>query len=128
MLENLIHEECGVFGIFGARKAAELTYLGLYALQHRGQEGAGIVSSNNGKIYQHRGPGEVNEVFSQKDTLKGLKGNLAIGHNRYSTTGTSSSVNIQPLLITYKKGNLALAHNGNLTNSYSLRSSMEKSN
>ncbi|MCK4224168.1 MAG: amidophosphoribosyltransferase [candidate division Zixibacteria bacterium] len=126
MLENLIHEECGVFGIFGARKAAELTYLGLYALQHRGQEGAGIVSSNNGKIYQHRGPGEVNEVFSRKETLNQLKGHLAIGHNRYSTTGASSSVNIQPLLITYKKGNLALAHNGNLTNSYSLRTSMER--
>ncbi len=126
MLKNLIHEECGVFGIFGARKAAELTYLGLYALQHRGQEGAGIVSSNAGKIYQHRGPGEVNEVFSQKETLNGLKGNLAIGHNRYSTTGASSSINIQPLLITYKKGNLALAHNGNLTNSYSLRTSMER--
>lgn len=126
MLENLIHEECGVFGIFGARKAAELTYLGLYALQHRGQEGAGIVSSNNGKIYQHRGSGEVNEVFARKETLNGLKGHLAIGHNRYSTTGASSSVNIQPLLITYRKGNLALAHNGNLTNSYSLRTSMEK--
>jgi len=126
MLENLIHEECGVFGIFGAKKAAELTYLGLYALQHRGQEGAGIVSSNNGKIYQHRGSGEVNEVFARKETLNGLKGHLAIGHNRYSTTGASSSVNIQPLLITYKKGNLALAHNGNLTNSYSLRTSMEK--
>ena len=126
MLKNLIHEECGVFGIFGARKAAELTYLGLYALQHRGQEGAGIVSSNNGKIYQHRGPGEVNEVFSQKEILNGLKGNFAIGHNRYSTTGASSSINIQPLLITYKKGNLALAHNGNLTNSYSLRTSMER--
>lgn len=126
MLENLIHEECGIFGIFGAKKAAELTYLGLYALQHRGQEGAGIVSSNDGKVYQHRGPGEVNEVFSQKEVLNRLKGHLAIGHNRYSTTGASSSVNIQPLLITYKKGNLALAHNGNLTNSYSLRTSMEK--
>jgi amidophosphoribosyltransferase len=126
MLENLIHEECGVFGIFGAKKAAELTYLGLYALQHRGQEGAGIVSSNNGKIYQHRGPGEVNEVFSRKETFNGLKGHLAIGHNRYSTTGASSSVNVQPLLITYRKGKLALAHNGNLTNSYSLRASMEK--
>ncbi|KPL00841.1 MAG: amidophosphoribosyltransferase [candidate division Zixibacteria bacterium SM23_73_3] len=126
MLENLIHEECGIFGIFGAKKAAELTYLGLYALQHRGQEGAGIVSSNNGKVYQHRGPGEVNEVFSRKEILNQLKGHLAIGHNRYSTTGASSSVNIQPLLITYKKGNLALAHNGNLTNSYSLRTSMEK--
>lgn len=126
MLENLIHEECGVFGIFGAKKAAELTYLGLYALQHRGQEGAGIVSSNNGKIYQHRGSGEVNEVFARKETLNGLKGHLAIGHNRYSTTGASSSVNVQPLLITYRKGKLALAHNGNLTNSYSLRTSMEK--
>jgi len=126
MLENLIHEECGIFGIFGAKKAAELTYLGLYSLQHRGQEGAGIVSSNDGKVYQHRGPGEVNEVFSQKEVLNRLKGHLAIGHNRYSTTGASSSVNIQPLLITYKKGNLALAHNGNLTNSYSLRTSMEK--
>ncbi|MCK4404817.1 MAG: amidophosphoribosyltransferase [candidate division Zixibacteria bacterium] len=126
MLENLIHEECGVFGIFGARKAAKLSYLGLYALQHRGQEGAGIVSSNGERIYQHRGSGEVNEVFSRKETLNQLKGHLAIGHNRYSTTGASSSVNIQPLLITYKKGDLALAHNGNLTNSYSLRTSMEK--
>ena len=126
MLENLIHEECGVFGIFGARKAAELTYLGLYALQHRGQEGAGIVSSNGKKVHQHRGLGEVNEVFSDKETLNGLKGHLAIGHNRYSTTGASSSINVQPLLITYKKGQLALAHNGNLTNSYSLRTSMER--
>ncbi|UCB53378.1 MAG: amidophosphoribosyltransferase [Candidatus Zixiibacteriota bacterium] len=126
MLENLIHEECGVFGIFGARKAAELTYLGLYALQHRGQEGAGIVSSNGEKVHQHRGLGEVNEVFSDKETLSGLKGHLAVGHNRYSTTGASSSINVQPLLITYKKGQLALAHNGNLTNSYTLRTSMER--
>jgi len=127
MLENQIHEECGVFGIFGARKAAELTYLGLYALQHRGQEGAGIVSANGEKVHQHRGSGEVNEVFSEKDVLSRLKGHLAIGHNRYSTTGASSSINVQPLLITYKKGQLALAHNGNLTNSYGLRTSMEKS-
>jgi amidophosphoribosyltransferase len=126
MLENLIHEECGVFGIFGARKAAELTYLGLYALQHRGQEGAGIVSSNGEKVHQHRGLGEVNDVFSEKDILGRLKGHLAIGHNRYSTTGASSSINVQPLLITYKKGQLALAHNGNLTNSFTLRSSMER--
>lgn len=126
MLESAVHDECGVFGIFGAKKAAELTYLGLYALQHRGQEGAGIVSSNNGDIYQHRGSGEVNEVFSRKDILNQLKGHLAIGHNRYSTTGASSSENIQPLLITYKKGHLAVAHNGNLTNSLSLRTSMEK--
>lgn len=127
MLENLIHEECGIFGIFGARKAAELTYLGLYALQHRGQEGAGIISSDGKRIYEHRGSGEVNEVFGSEETLGQLKGHIAIGHNRYSTTGASSSVNVQPLLITYKKGKLALAHNGNLTNSYSLRTWMEKS-
>ena len=126
MIEKLIHEECGIFGIFGARKAAELTYLGLYALQHRGQEGAGIVSSNGERFHQHKGLGEVNEVFSNKDTLNQLKGDLAIGHNRYSTTGISSSINVQPLSITYKKGNLALAHNGNLTNSYSLRTYMER--
>lgn len=127
MLENLLHEECGVFGIFGAKEAAELTYLGLYALQHRGQEGAGIVSSDGQSIYEHRGSGEVNEVFASEETLSKLKGHIAIGHNRYSTTGASSSLNVQPLLITYKKGNLALAHNGNLTNSYSLRTWMEKS-
>ncbi|MGB8657597.1 MAG: amidophosphoribosyltransferase [Candidatus Zixiibacteriota bacterium] len=126
MIEKLIHEECGVFGIFGAKKATELTYLGLYALQHRGQEGAGIVSCNGGKFHQHKDLGEVNEVFSKKEIFGELKGDLAIGHNRYSTTGISSSVNVQPLLITYKKGNLALAHNGNLTNSYSLRDYMEK--
>ena len=126
MLENLIHEECGIFGIFGARKAAELTYLGLYALQHRGQEGAGIVSSDGERIYEHRGSGEVNEVFSNEETLHRLKGHIAVGHNRYSTTGASSSLNVQPLLITFKKGKLALAHNGNLTNSYSLRTFMEK--
>ncbi len=126
MLENLIHEECGVFGIFGAKAAAELSYLGLYALQHRGQEGAGIVSSDGRIIHEHRGSGEVNEVFSHQEVLGQLKGHLAIGHNRYSTTGASSSLNVQPLLITYKGGKLALAHNGNLTNSYSLRTWMEK--
>ncbi len=126
MLENLVHEECGVFGIFGAKEAAELVYLGLYALQHRGQEGAGIVSSDDQRIYEHRGSGEVNEVFSHREILGQLKGHLAIGHNRYSTTGASSSLNVQPLLITFKGGKLALAHNGNLTNSYSLRTWMEQ--
>jgi amidophosphoribosyltransferase len=127
MLETLLHEECGVFGVFGVREAAELAYLGLYALQHRGQEGAGIISSDGRNIYEHRGSGEVNEVFSNPQVLGRLKGHIAIGHNRYSTTGSSSSLNVQPLLITYKKGKLALGHNGNLTNSYSLRTWMEKS-
>jgi amidophosphoribosyltransferase len=127
MLETLLHEECGVFGVFGAKEAAQLAYLGLYALQHRGQEGAGIVSSDGRNIYEHRGSGEVNEVFSHPQVLSRLKGHIAIGHNRYSTTGASSPLNVQPLLITYKKGKLALGHNGNLTNSYSLRTWMEKS-
>jgi len=126
MIENAIHEECGVFGIYGARKAAELTYLGLYALQHRGQEGAGIVSSDGEKVYEHKGPDLVNDVFASKDILAKLKGKIAIGHNRYSTTGSSSVINIQPILITYKGKQLAIGHNGNLTNSHSLRNRLEK--
>jgi amidophosphoribosyltransferase len=126
MFEKSIHDECGVFGIYGARRAAGLTYLGLYALQHRGQEGAGIVSSDGQKIFQHKGPGLVNDIFESKDVLSKLKGKIAIGHNRYSTTGSSSLVNIQPILITYKGKQLAIAHNGNLTNSYTLRNSLEK--
>lgn len=126
MIENLIQEDCGVFGIFGAKKAAELTYLGLYSLQHRGQEGVGIASSNGERLCLHKGMGLVNDVFSQKEILSGLKGEIAIGHNRYSTTGSSFLVNVQPLLINYKGGELAVAHNGNLTNSSSLRQSMEK--
>ena len=126
MIENLLFEECGVFGIYGAKKASELTYLGLYALQHRGQEASGIVSCDNGVIYQHKGLGQVNDVFSQKEIITNLKGSFAIGHNRYSTTGSSTLVNVQPILIKYKLGELAIAHNGNLTNSFLLRCSMEK--
>jgi amidophosphoribosyltransferase len=126
MIEKSIHEECGVFGIYGARRAAELTYLGLYALQHRGQEGAGIVSSDGEKMYEHKGPDLVNDVFESKDSLAKLKGKIAIGHNRYSTTGSSSVVNIQPILIKYKGKQLAIGHNGNLTNSYTLRNRLGK--
>jgi len=102
MIQKSIHEECGVFGIYGARRAAELTYLGLYALQHRGQEGAGIASSDGEKIYQHKGPGLVNDVLASKEVLSKLRGKIAVGHNRYSTTGSSSLVNIQPILIKHK--------------------------
>jgi len=126
MIEKLIHEECGIFGIYGAKKSAELTYLGLYALQHRGQEGTGIVSSDGSNIYERRGEGMVNEVFANKETLSELKGSIAIGHNRYSTTGSSSLVNVQPLLITYKGKKLAIAHNGNITNCVSLRYKLER--
>jgi len=127
MIENLLHENCGIFAIYGAKKAAELSYLGLYALQHRGQEASGIVSSNGNRFYQLKGMGQVNDVFASKEVLGDLKGEMAIGHNRYSTTGSSTIANIQPIQISYK-GNrlLAVGHNGNLTNSTSLRKKLEK--
>lgn len=127
MIENLLHENCGIFAIFGAKKASELTYLGLYALQHRGQEASGIVSSDGSRLYQRKGMGQVNEVFASKEVLSSLRGEMAIGHNRYSTTGSSTVANIQPLQITYKGDKLlAVGHNGNLTNSTSLRKKLEK--
>ncbi|MCD6162074.1 MAG: amidophosphoribosyltransferase [candidate division Zixibacteria bacterium] len=121
----MIADKCGVFGITGTRNAAVLTYLGLYALQHRGQESCGVAASNGKIIYLESGMGKVDEVFSSLDRLKKLKGRMAIGHNRYSTTGSSSTTNIQPLLIKCKNGLLALGHNGNLTNYKSLRRKME---
>jgi len=121
-----MHDSCGVFGILGTTRAAELTYFGLYSLQHRGQESAGIVSSGNGTVHIYRGMGEVNEVFAQKRYIDSLKGNIAIGHTRYSTTGASSLTNIQPFLITNRGKELAVVHNGNLTNSYTLRQKLEK--
>src|SRR3972149_896509 len=126
MKNKILKEACGLFGVFGAPKASELTYLGLYALQHRGQEGSCIVSSDGEKIYDYKGMGLVNDVFNSQEILSNLKGDRAIGHNRYSTTGSSSLVNTQPILITYKDGQLAVAHNGNLTNAFTLRSRMEK--
>lgn len=127
MIRNLLHENCGIFAIFGAKKASELTYLGLYALQHRGQEASGIVSSDGNRLYQRKGMGQVNEVFASKEVMSSLRGEMAIGHNRYSTTGSSTVANIQPLQITYKGDKLlAVGHNGNLTNSTSLRKKLEK--
>jgi amidophosphoribosyltransferase len=124
--ENIINDNCGVFGIFGNNRAAELTYFGLYSLQHRGQESAGIVSCGNGQVHIYKGMGEVNEVFANRNFADRLKGNIAIGHTRYSTTGASSLTNIQPLLITNRSQKLAIAHNGNLTNSFRLRQRLEK--
>lgn len=121
MVENVIHDQCGVCGVFGHSRAAELTYLGLYALQHRGQESAGIVTSDNGSIHYHKGMGLVSEVFGSPQVLERLTGNRAIGHTRYSTTGASSLINIQPFLITNRNRYLAIAHNGNLTNATELR-------
>jgi amidophosphoribosyltransferase len=125
MVEQMIRDKCGVFGIFGHSRAAELTYLGLYALQHRGQESAGIVTSNEGKFNLHKGMGQVSEVFGNQEHLTDLAGSKAIGHTRYSTTGASSLINIQPFLITNRKRNLAIAHNGNLTNSHELKTKLD---
>ena len=123
MIESL-HEECGVFGIFGSADAAESAFLGLYALQHRGQEGAGIVSTDGERMYEHKGVGLVAQVFDE-DSMARLKGRIAIGHNRYSTTGQPGTANLQPILVDCKVGKLALAHNGNLVNARELRSEME---
>lgn len=122
----MIKDKCGVFGIYGSRNAGELTYLGLYALQHRGQESCGIVTAENSSFHSKAGMGLVNEVFSSADDLKGLTGYSAIGHNRYSTTGSSSIENIQPLIINFSRGYLALAHNGNLTNYTVVKKGLEK--
>jgi len=117
-------EECAVFGVYGHQEAANLTYLGLYALQHRGQEGSGIVSGDGERFFQRKGMGLVADIYSKK-TLKGLLGNRAIGHNRYSTAGDSDLKNVQPLTVNFAFGNLALAHNGNLINASVLRGELE---
>ena len=114
------HDECGVVGVYGHPDAANLAYLGLYALQHRGQESAGIVASNNGKMHLEVGMGLVADVFSDA-RLKKLPGNIAIGHNRYSTTGVSMIKNAQPCLIEYVGGTMAMGHNGNLVNAPEIR-------
>ncbi len=118
------HEECGVFGIFGHPDAANLTYLGLYALQHRGQEAAGIVSSDGKRLYAQKSMGLVADIFTE-DRIKNLPGHAAIGHNRYSTTGESTSINIQPILVNFALGGLAIAHNGNLVNAGILKDELE---
>lgn len=110
-------EECGIFGILGAKDAAKMVYLGLYALQHRGQESAGIISLEGEKFYIVRDMGLVSDVFNP-DNISYLKGNCAIGHVRYSTTGSPLLVNIQPLYAKTSKGKIAIAHNGNLTNAF----------
>ena len=119
-------EACGLFGIWSHRDAARLTYLGLYSLQHRGEEAAGIVTSQGRKMHSHKGQGLVSEVFHE-EALRQLPGRAAIGHTRYSTTGSSHLKNAQPLLVTYAKGSVALAHNGNLVNAYELRRMLEGS-
>jgi amidophosphoribosyltransferase len=116
---------CGLFGLFGADRASEQTYLGLYALQHRGQESAGIAVSDGKRILCHKGMGLVSSVFADPETLVRLTGRAAIGHNRYSTTGSSNVINAQPLAVEFKCGQLAAAHNGNIVNAAVLRRAME---
>jgi amidophosphoribosyltransferase len=124
ILDDHFHDECGVFGIQHHREAARISYLGLYALQHRGQESAGIVSSDGQQLHHHVQMGLVADVFN-KATLEPLKGSLAIGHVRYSTAGDTTLRNAQPLLVTTSHGTLALAHNGNLTNALTIRKRLE---
>ncbi|HRI88271.1 MAG TPA: amidophosphoribosyltransferase, partial [Candidatus Hydrogenedentes bacterium] len=123
--DDRLREECGVFGVFGHPDAATLTYLGLYALQHRGQEGAGIVAADEGQLIGHRGVGLVSDVF-KPHRLKPLKGDIAIGHVRYSTFGTSVLENVQPFMRSYRDGSVSLCHNGNLTNAARLRDELEQ--
>ncbi|WP_277678901.1 amidophosphoribosyltransferase [Gracilibacillus dipsosauri] len=119
-----LNEECGVFAVWGHEKAAEMTYYGLHALQHRGQEGAGIVTTDGKKLHVHKGVGLVNDVFSE-DKFSSLKGHAAIGHVRYATQGGGGFENVQPLVFRSQKNSMALAHNGNLVNAHALKSQLE---
>ncbi len=124
-----LREECGVFGVISSETAdvAALAYYGLYALQHRGQESCGIVINDDGVFSSHKDLGLVSQVFSQDILSRLPKGNMAVGHVRYGTTGGSSRKNCQPIEVNHQKGNLAIAHNGNLSNAADLRSALEMS-
>ena len=119
--DDAFHEECGVFGVWNVPDAAAVTALGLHALQHRGQESAGIVTFDGDKFYSPRGLGSVGENFSNKAVIDRLPGRIAIGHNRYATTGDTVLRNVQPLYADFEFGGFAVAHNGNLTNAHVLR-------
>ncbi|MGH9805289.1 MAG: amidophosphoribosyltransferase [Candidatus Acidiferrales bacterium] len=120
------HDQCGVFAVFGHPEAAKLTYLGLYALQHRGQESAGIAATDGTEMRHHRGMGQVAEVFTES-VMSTLTGRAAIGHTRYSTAGDTALVNAQPLVVACNKGSIALGHNGNLVNAEQVRRRLESS-
>jgi amidophosphoribosyltransferase len=126
MLEksDKFHDECGVVGVYGHPEASNLTYLGLHALQHRGQEGAGICSSDRRQLHVEKSMGLVADIFTEK-RLKHLPGDIAMGHNRYSTAGASALKNVQPIMVNFSLGSLAIAHNGNLVNAFELRKDLE---
>jgi amidophosphoribosyltransferase len=119
--DDHFHDECGVFGIFRHRDAAAMVALGLHALQHRGQEAAGIVSYEGTQFHSHRAAGLVGDNFNSEDVIGRLKGDMAIGHTRYATTGETMLRNVQPLFAEFEFGGFAVGHNGNLTNAYSIR-------
>jgi len=119
------HEECGIFGIYNHSEASNLTYLGLYALQHRGQESCGIVSSDGTTLHAHKRMGLVADVFGNQEIFKKLPGKSAIGHVRYSTAGASVEKNVQPIMVDYSRGSIAVAHNGNLVNAHLLKAELE---
>ena len=122
--DDHFHDYCGVVGVYGHEEAANLAYLGLYALQHRGQESAGIVSTDGNDLYAHRAMGEVEEIF-KPDVLNKLPGSASIGHTRYSTAGDKALLNAQPILIDCNKGKISIGHNGNLTNAAEWRRKLE---
>ncbi len=125
--DDKLHEECGIFGVFGNDDAAALTVLGLHALQHRGQEAAGIVSFDGQHFHNQRARGRVGDNFNSEEVLGRLPGDSAIGHVRYATTGETAIRNVQPLFADFAFGGLAVAHNGNLTNARALRTELVKS-
>jgi len=118
-------EECGIFGVFNHPEAANLTYLGLYALQHRGQESCGIVSSDGMYLHAHKSMGLVADVFEDQGIFNTLPGKSAIGHVRYSTTGSSVTKNVQPIMVDYSRGSIAIAHNGNIVNAQLIKDELE---
>ncbi|EHN59418.1 amidophosphoribosyltransferase [Oenococcus kitaharae] len=122
-----LNEECGLFGVWGLPDAAQTTFYGMHALQHRGQEGAGIVSNDHGHLWQRRGLGLLSDVFRDPEKIESLKGTSAIGHVRYATAGTHGIENIQPYLVHFNDYQIALAHNGNITNALTLRKQLEDS-
>ncbi len=126
MNADKLHEECGVFGIFGHSDAATLTTLGLHALQHRGQEAAGIVTLDGATFHAERHVGLIGDTFTKPSVIARLPGRSAIGHNRYSTTGGEGMRNVQPFFADFAGGGFAVAHNGNLTNASAIRSQLQK--
>jgi len=124
LLDDRFHEECGVFGVFGHDEAAKLTYLGLHGLQHRGQESAGIVSADAGRLHRKVGMGEVPEIFDEA-ALASLPGRSAAGHVRYSTAGDSALLNAQPMVVTCHSNPIAVCHNGNLVNAEEVKADLD---